>query len=374
MDSSAPVSCKTEQPSGGTLWRDGQYAVGRVGDLEFPDRCAACNAQVGLRRESVTLVHRSPIQWYRWWEFGPYFFSDDPQDADWVDVLLPLCNRHSVRRTLGGSVVAVSLVVGLAAALSCTCARKDALGVLCLAATLAGACLGLWLRSAVGLKRKQGEHAWFKVGRRFLDSLPATPPWTEQAAAVEPDDQDMDVASMVTARANTSMDAYRGGGPPAWVAGNVWRDGDCVVGDPDDLVLPDRCVICDAPCKGQRQNVSIRCYASGGRGWIRHVWPFHGLNIDRFLLFAVPICKKHARRADAATTLMTSSLLVALVAMNVAFFSRGSLVVVLVALLAAWVGYRLQNVVRVERIGSDKVWLKVGRRFLESIPRARRAS
>lgn len=372
MDSSHPACCKTEQPPSGTLWRDGKYAVGRVDDLEFPDRCAACNAPVGARRESLTLAHRSFLFWYLSGDDDFSIFSRHPIDADWVDALVPLCGRHGARRALGPWVVAASLLVGVVEALRSAAAHANAQAGLCLAAALAGAGFGLWLRGVVGLKRKSNGQAWIKVGRRFLDSLPAAPPPSlEQDRSTARPTTSAASARSITAGVATA--AYRGGGPLAWVAGNVWREDDCIVGDPDDLVLPDRCVICDAPCKGQRRNVSIHYHAAARHRWIRHVWPFHfGLRIDRFFMFAVPICKKHARRADVGPTLISASLVAAMSAAQVGV--ARFLVVLPLALFVAWLGYRFRDVVRVERVGSDKVWLKVGRPFLESIPRARRSS
>lgn len=401
MDSSSQSdSPKIEQQSVGTLWRDGKYAVGRVGDLDFPDRCAVCNAPVGARREPMLLVHRSFFQWWLWWDLRVWTFFHKGAFGQAVGVLAPLCERHALRRKLGAWLIATSVPVGSVATwhYAYVCSPAGAVG--CLAATLAAVCLGLSLRRVISLKRERDGRAWFKVGRRFLDSLPTgLLPALEQHASTE-HPRPANTASTASVTTGVATTAYRGGGPPAWVAGNVWREDDCIVGDPYDLALPDRCVVCNRSCSGQRRQVAIKyCTSAWRRRLGRLLWPCHlGPRVDRVLPVALPVCRWHQRRAVAGAWLIGGSYLVMYQNVGVieyaikqlmlhgeasysvllwSVFAPAVLCVLFwsgMAFVLACAGHRCRDVVRVKRLSDDTIWLRAGRRFLESIPRAPRSS
>jgi hypothetical protein len=157
----------------------------------------------------------------------------------------------------------------------------------------------------------------------------------------------------------------------------VFREGDLLVSS-KDVDWPDRCVVCNAPAGGYRKRRVLYWHHPG----------LYFLILANLLVYAIVagivrkygalrfgVCRRHrTRRAIAIAGGWVGS--VASFAVMVAGFSSDGAVgrvvgVVAVFAIVAFIvtGAVLASLVSPRRIDRERMWIKVGKPFLESFPR-----
>lgn len=161
---------------------------------------------------------------------------------------------------------------------------------------------------------------------------------------------------------------------PLELEGNAWRDGNLVVLPRENGEMPDRCAVCNGATDYYRHITSVElspwwaklAVLSGGTTATLVAMGF----VRRFEV-EVGLCSKHRARASAGPLVkwlglvVCFALFVGLVGARLPYLGAGFLVVALVGMA---VGDRMQSVISIKAVDSQNLYLRAGKRFLESLP------